>query len=187
MIVIKIDPSVTPEQRADERFIKLLAEAQQAFNYRFHPMMRNLISLHEGAHSYFAKKAGAIDVVFLGPEILWDVRNDCPAISHSSCVWTTSADAPVLDTLKGYVAGYICRREMSSVPNDAVAIGADRDVARVYFNERVGGDDKAFQTAIKDAEDTVLIDLRSPAVRREVWAEAKRFREEVFLTPTPKR
>jgi hypothetical protein len=89
----------------------------------------------------------------------------------------------VTDNLKPIVAGYIARREMSTQPNDAIAISSDTDNARRWFDEHVGASDEAFQKALKKAEDAVTVDLQSPLIQREVRAEARRFQEEIFPTP----
>ena len=189
-ITAKISPTVTTEQRRDARFIRLLKEAQEFFNCNkgccFTPQYQRLLSLHEGAHAYFAKKAGATDVVFYGPTMMWDYRPqhgyDCPAISRSSTVWTLETDS-VADYVKACVAGYVCRREMSDEPNDGVAINMDVDSGRPWYQEHVGGTEKEFQKVIVEADRSILADLKSSAVRAEIWAAAKRFEEEIFPAP----
>ena len=188
MVIVKICPSVTAEQRQDARFIKLLGEAQEFFNCSlpnyFTPRVRDLLCLHEGAHVYFAKQVGATNIVRHGPEMMWDERPqyDCPAISRSSVEWTLDTDS-VMEYFKPCVAGYVCRREISDTPNEAIAIGSDIDGAREWFDEHVGTGDEAFNAAVTKAEQAVADDLQSPAVGKEIRAEAKRFQEDIFPTP----
>ena len=112
-IIVPIDSSVTEEQRRDPRFL-IFCDAQRGFGLKY----QQLLALHEGAQSYFAKKAASTDVKFYGPTMHWDSRPqyDCPAISRSSCAWTIHDDTIVIDALKAHVAGYVCRREMLSLP-----------------------------------------------------------------------
>lgn len=195
MVIVRIAPEVTEQQRSNPRFIQLLGEAQTFFNCScldcFSPKVRDLICLHEGGHSFFAKKAGATDVVFNGPTMKWDYRPergyDCPSISRSSVEYVLSTDS-VLEYFMPCVAGYVCRRELTDSPNDELAISSDIDNARRWFDKHVGTgdkdfDDANFELAIEDAEDAVVKDLRSPAIGRGVRAEAKRFREEIFPAP----
>lgn len=72
---------------------------------------------------------------------------------------------------------------MSDTPNDAIAIGSDIDGAREWFDEHVGTGDETFNAAVTKAEQAVADDLQSPAVRKEILAEAKRFQEEIFPAP----
>lgn len=61
MVEIKIDESVTQEQRSDPRFRKLLADSEAFFNS---PESRNyklLLGLHEAGHIFLAIHA---DVLF---------------------------------------------------------------------------------------------------------------------------
>jgi hypothetical protein len=44
---------------------------------------------------------------------------------------------------------------------------------REQFDKYVGTDDAAFDALILEAERSILIDLRSPQVRKEIWAAAK--------------
>lgn len=189
-IEVKISPTVTEEQRQDPRFIKLLQNVIKVVNCSCTKCARQklLISLHEGGHAYFAKKAGSTDIKFYGPTMYWDscinpetsLPYDCPAISRSSVSWTLAPDASVIDAIKVKVAGYVCRRELSELPNDRIAIGSDIAGARDWYQRHIGGTEEGFQQLVDDAEKAVTKDLQSSAVREEIWAEAKRFRQEIF-------
>jgi hypothetical protein len=186
-IEVKISPTVSEHQRRDPRFIKLLKDAEGFFNCSkpccFSSKCQQLLSLHEGAHAFFAKKAGASDIEFHGPQMMWDYRPkygyDCPAISRASTVWTLDTDSAI-DYVKASVAGYVCRREMSDTPNDSVAITLDIDFARDWYQKRVGGTEAEFQKVIVEAERSILQDLKDPAVQAGVLAEAYRFQNEIF-------
>jgi hypothetical protein len=190
-IEVKISPTVTQEQRQDPRFIKLLKNAKTFFNCSCVKCARQrlLISLHEGGHAYFAKKAGATNIKFCGPTMYWDSRinpetslpYDCPAISRSSVSWTCPASD--IDNIKVSVAGYVCRRELSELPNDRIAIGSDIAGARDWYLRHIGGTEEGFQQLVDDAEKAVTRDLQSSTVREEIWAEAKRFRQEILPAP----
>jgi hypothetical protein len=151
--------------------------------------LKLLIGLHEGAHAYFAKKAGSTDIKFYGPTMYWDSRinpstsqpYDCPALSRSSTCWTRVTCSP-LDNLKADVAGYICRREMSELPNDQIAIGSDLEDALNWYRRRSGTEEE-FRQLVVEAENAVTKDLQSSTVREEIWAEAKRFEKEIFPAP----
>ena len=187
-IKIEIDPSVTEEQRCDPRFQKLLKDAEEFFNS---PKSRNyklMLGLHEGGHAYFARRAGAINVRFYRPKMCWDSRPhhgyNCPAISRSSCGWTATGGS-VVANVKASLGGYICRRELSNSPNDHIAIESDLDGAREWFDRHVGTGEETFKKTLEEAEREILEDLKSQFVVYEIWAEAKRFVEEVFQTPKP--
>ncbi len=154
---------------------------------------KQLTSLHEAAHAYYAEKAGASDIKFYGPTMYWDSRinpktgqpYDCPSISRSAIGWIYGENTSAIDNIKASVAGYIVRREMSEEPNDEIAISMDIDGARDWFDRHVGTGDEDFKKCIAEAEEAVLEDLQSPAVKKEIWAEAHRFQQEIF--PAPKR
>ncbi len=185
-IEVKISPTVTEEQRQDTRFIKLLQNAKTFFNCSCVKCARLklLIGLHEGAHAYFARRAGAIKIEFHGPEMYWDSRPQYnqPAISRSSVTWTDPNGFNNV-TAKADLAGFVCRREMTDSPNDEIAIERDLAHCRARFDKHIGGEDKAFKLFVAEAERLLLEDLKSPFIREEIWAEAKRFEKEIFPAP----
>jgi hypothetical protein len=185
-IEIKISPTVTQEQRQDPRFVKLFENDEASFNCSCakHARVKSLISLHEGAHAYFAKKVGLTGIKFYGPTMHWDSRPkyDCPAMSRSSVSWKEPNGFDVV-VAKACLGGFICRREMTDSPNDAVAIEKDLARCRVRFDKHIGGGDEAFKLFVADAERLLLEDLKSPSVKDEIWAEAKRFEKEIFPAP----
>jgi SEC-C motif len=186
---IKIDPSVTPAQQRDPRFQKLLADAEDFFNNPINNSYKLKLGLHEAGHAYFAKRTGATNITFHGPTMYFDDRPQyrCPAISKSSVGWTPNPSARVVDNLKAHIGGFIVRREMS-MPNERIAIEMDLQGAREWFDESIGTGDGAFKTAIAEAEAEILLDLKSKAVVRELWGEARKFVEEVFqMTRVPKK
>ena len=195
-IVIKISETVSEQQRQDPRFKKLLAESEAFFNdpSRCTDNFKLMLGLHEGGHAYFARRSGATNIQFYGPQMLWDSRPqyDCPAISRSATSWTPSSSAPVLDVLKANIGGYICRRELSAFPNDEIAIGMDLQGAREWFDCQqnqpvstfsIGAGDAAFKVALEDAERAILQDLEFPFVVQDIWSEARRFVKEIFPAP----
>lgn len=90
--------------------------------------------------------------MFYGPTMYWDSRinpetslpYDCPSISRSSVGWTRT-DAPVVDTIKASVAGYVCRRELSELPNDQITVGSDIAGAPDWYKRHIGGTDEEFR------------------------------------------
>jgi hypothetical protein len=184
-IEIKISPSVTARQREDSRFIELLKHSEAFFNCScpkcFSEGYRSRLCLHEAGHAYFARKSGASDVKFYGPTMYWDARPeyDKPAISRSAVGWTPNT-ASVVDEVKAYIAGYVCRREMTGTPNDKIAIGSDLDGCRKWFDRWVGTGDLGFAASVDEADSELLKDLRLPGVRREIWRTARKFEREVF-------
>jgi hypothetical protein len=187
---IKIDNSVTPEQRRDPRFQKLLQDAKVFFNSPKNEHYKLMLGLHEAGHGYFARKSGAANVRYFGPRMLWDSRPqyNCPAISKSSTAWTPAIGGSIVDKLKANIGGYICRRELSGDPNDQTAIEMDLHSAREWFDRNVGTGEEAFTAAIAEAERAILFDLQSQSVVDEIWAEANRFVEQVFrpMKATPR-
>jgi hypothetical protein len=179
-ITVKISPTVTPEQLQDPRFISLLEESERFFDCRnlccFSEIFRILLCLHEAGHAYFAKKAGASVIEFHGPMMCWDTRpgHDEPAISRATTTWIWNGRNDVVNSVAAFLAGYICRREMSHIPNNEICIGADRYACRVWFDRWVGTGDIGFEVALEDAEKAILEDLNSPEVRKDIWAEARR-------------
>jgi hypothetical protein len=85
-----------------------------------------------------------------------------------------------VDYIKPHIGGYICRHELSGFPNDAIAVGLDLEGCREWFDQNVGTGEEAFQKVLREAEEAILIDLRSPKTRREIWDEARRFVREIF-------
>jgi hypothetical protein len=158
MLIVKISPTVTTAQRSDPRFILLLRQSQLFFNCReqccFNATFREDLCLHEGAHAYFARKAGATNIEFHGPEVFWDSRPefDCPATSKSSVSWDEPVGGFSVETAKADLAGFICRRVMTDTPNDEIAIGADLAVCRERFDRYIGSSDDAFKHFIGDAK-----------------------------------
>jgi hypothetical protein len=47
--------------------------------------------------------------------------------------------------------------------------------------ENIGGTEEEFRQLVAEAEKAVTNDLQSPAVREEIWAEAKRFQRVAIL------
>jgi hypothetical protein len=185
-VIVKIHSSVTSQQGRDPRFIQILRDSEKWLNSgkpQVAKFLRNL-SLHEGAHAYFARKAGATNIKFHGPTMYWDSRPQYngPAISNSSVSWREPSNFDVV-TAKADIAGFICRREMTDSPNDAVAIEMDLASCRKRFDKHIGGDDEAFKQFVAEAERVLLEDLKSPQIREVIWAEAKHFEEEVFQAP----
>jgi hypothetical protein len=183
---IDIDPSVTPEQEQDPHFKKLLKDAEDFFNSRESKHYKLLLGLHEAGHIYYAKLAGATEIQKHGPRMMWDSRPqyNCPAISRSSVSWIPNGGFS-LANLKADIAGYIVRRELSGEPNDHIAIERDLNEARERFDKYVGTGDDAFNALVVEAEAEILIDLRSPAIRHEIWEEARQFVKEVFPPTRP--
>jgi hypothetical protein len=185
-MIVKIHPSVTSQQREDPRFIHLLKDSEEWFNSQKPRAVkfRKDLSLHEGAHGYFARKAGATNIKFHGPTMYWDSRPqyDLPAISRSSVSWK---EPDVFDVVaaKANLAGFVCRREMTDSPNDKIAIEKDLESCRKRFDKCIGGDDEVFQLFVAEAEGLLLEDLKSLSIREEIWTEAKRFEKEIFPTP----
>jgi hypothetical protein len=189
MLIVKISPTVTADQRNDSRFTRLLREAQAFFNCRkqccFNTTFREDLCLHEGAHAYFARQAGATNIKFHGPEMCWDSRPeyDCPAISKASVSWDEPLGCFGIEAAKADLAGFICRREMSDTPNDEIAIGVDLAVCRDRFDRYIGGGDDAFNSLIGHAERSILTDLKSPKVQQEIRHMGKQFEREIFSAP----
>ncbi|VVB53001.1 Uncharacterised protein [uncultured archaeon] len=189
MNLVKISPTVTAAQRYDPRFTKLLKQSEAFFNCRkpccFGEKFRAMLCLHEGAHAYFARKAGATNIVFHGPEMFWDSRPEYnrPAISKSSVSWDEPVGGFTGETAKADLAGFICRREMTDSPNDEIAISSDIATCRGRFDRYIGTGDEAFKKLLKDVEAALLVDLKSPSIRAEIWAEAKRFEKQIFPAP----
>jgi hypothetical protein len=173
LLIVKISPTITANQRNDPRFVRLLRQAQTFFNCRkqccFNAVFREDLCLHEGAHAYFAGKAGATNIKFHGPEMFWDSRPeyDCPAISKASVSWDELGGFGV-EAAKADLAGFICRREMSDTPDDEIAISSDLAQCREHFDRYIGGDDDAFVSFIGHAERSILTDLKSPKVQQEI-------------------
>jgi hypothetical protein len=184
MPIVKISPAVTPAQREDPRFKELLRQSESFFNspYRFNAKFREHLCLHEGAHAYFARLAGAINIVFHGPTLLWDSRPqyNCPAISKSGVSWNDPPAGFSLQAAKADIAGFICRREMTDNPNDQTAIQMDISTCRDAFDRSIGSGDAAFAAFLEQAEQSILQDLKSPLVQQQIWAEARRFEAAVF-------
>jgi hypothetical protein len=183
--IVQIDPSVTQEQFEDPRFQELLREFEESYNAPDSDLFKLLIGLHESGHAYFARKAGATNVRYRPPTLMWDYRPpkyDCPAISRAATIYVLPADCTLVNRMKASIAGYICRRELSGWPNDLTAIESDLDSCRNWYANNVGGEEAAFNAAVQDAGRELLIDLRSPKTRREIWEEARRVVAEIFPT-----
>jgi hypothetical protein len=195
--IVRIDPSVTPEQRNDPRFKQLHQQAEEFFNDPRSDQYKLLLGLHEAGHFFFARQAGATNIRYRGPTMFWDYRPpkyDLPAISRSATIWTPAPNCESIAEIKAHIAGYIVRREMSGWPNDTTAIESDLDGCRNWYENNFGGDEAAFNAAVGEAEHEILIDLRSPKTRREIWDEARRFVAVIFpklhtveCRPKPKR
>jgi hypothetical protein len=182
--LVAIDSSVTEQQRNAPRFKLLHQQAEEFFNDPRSDRYKLLLGLHEaGGHAFFAKKANATGIRFRGPTMFWDYRPpkyDLPAISRSATIWTPELNCEPLAEMKAHIAGYIVRRELSGSPNDAIAIESDLDGCRNWYEKNVGGDEAAFSSAVAEAERELLIDLRSPKTRREIWNESRRFVAVIF-------
>lgn len=183
---VAIDSSVTELQRNDPRFKLLHQQAEEFFNDPRSDQYKLLLGLHEaGGHGFFARKANATRIRFRGPTMFWDYRPpkyDLPAISRSATIWTPVPNCEPLAEMKAHIAGYIVRRELSGSPNDAVAIESDLDGSRNWYENNVRGDEVTFNAAVAEAEREILVDLRSPKIRREIWDEARKFVSEIFPT-----
>lgn len=184
---MKIADSVTGEQRNDPRFKKLMQDCEDGFNSPDSGLLKLMIGLHEGAHRCYAERAGATNICYRGPTLMWDYRYDCPAISRSAIAYTRSTNASIIQNVKISLAGYICRQKLSGTPNDQSPVEMDLHTCRKWFDEHVGTGEDAFNSAVQQAERELIIDLRSPKTRREIWDEARRFVREIFPAfPTPK-
>jgi len=183
-MIVQIDPSVTEQQRNDQRFQNLHRNATEFFNSAdFIQQERHLTSLHEAGHIVFARRIRAADIEFHPPTMVWDNRPeyDCPAISKGSVSWATPPDCPVIDALKAHIAGYVVREAIGS-PNDDVAIGSDLDGAKDYF-DAIGGNAQDFESAVEQAKQEILEDLQNPLVTAEIYAAAKEFQQAIFPDP----
>jgi hypothetical protein len=186
---VKIDPSVTPEQQRDPRFLQLWRDTEIIFNSPDHLHYKVMLGLHEAGHLTYARRAGATNIQRFGPVMHWDTRPqyDCPAISRSSVSWTPAIGVSVVAQIKGHIGGFICRREMSDQPNDPIAVEMDLHSCRQWFDENVRTGDDVFKVAVAEAEAEILLDLESESVVDEIWAETQTFVEEVFQPePAPK-
>jgi hypothetical protein len=167
----------------------LLRDAETFFNSPENDHYKFLLALHECAHSFWAKRSGATGIRHRGPTMVWDTRPkyNCPAISKSSTAWTPAIGSSIVANVKASIAGFVIRRELSDEPNDHIAVEMDLQTCRDWFDKNVGAGDDAFKSAIAEAESEILADLKSKSVVTEIWAEAKRFVEEVFQAkPAPK-
>jgi hypothetical protein len=184
-IKVAISDTVTQEQRRDPRFIKLMKNEERYYNSpAFIQNYRRLLALHESGHSVWAKKAGATNIHFYGPEMFWDSRPeyDCPLISRSSTGYTLPAAVTALHAIKAGIAGFVVREYYGS-PNDAIAIGMDINGARQRYAELVGGTEADFQKEVVKAKAEIIAELASPAVQAEILAEINRFEQEIFPAP----
>ena len=127
---------------------------------------KQLTSLHEAAHAYYAEKAGASDIKFYGPTMYWDSRinpktgqpYDCRSISRSAIGWISGENTSAIDNIKASVAGYIVRREMSEEPNDQIiSISMDIDGLSDWFYRHVltNGRRRFSTDALPEAEEAV--------------------------------
>jgi hypothetical protein len=58
---VKIDPSVTPEQQRDPRFLKLWRDTEIIFNSRDYLHYKLMLGLHEAGHIVYARLAGGTE------------------------------------------------------------------------------------------------------------------------------
>ena len=189
IVNVKISPTVTDTQRADPRFISLLQKSEAFFNCRkdccFNKAWRRSLCLHEAGHITYARRAGATDVEFHGPEMFWDYRPelgyDCPAISKSSVTYVLPRGTTPTEAIKAGIAGFVFREQLDT-PNDAVAISGDMDVARSEYL-RFGGVTDDFQRSYEKARDEILQDLKDGGFIYKVLVTANEFEKAVFPAP----
>ena len=186
-IKVSISETVTAEQRIDPAFIKLHKESEAFLNSTaFTARYRRKLSLHEGAHAYYARRANAINIKYRGPMMTWHAKLDCPFIVRASVDYTLPVTVTPIEAIKVCIAGFVLP-EYYGTPNEPISIEGDMDRAKRWFAELVGGTKEEFETEFLNAKAEILAEILIPSVQEGIVAEMTRFLSEVFPVPTPPR
>lgn len=173
---------IPPDKLDDPRLIEWERASRAAHedkNYRM------VTCVHEAGHAVYMEKAGA-RVVFHGPVAFYDSENDTFDIG-TAAVAADGGSGLSLDALamaRWYVAGRIAQKALFG--KDLVERrGLDESDAhdfKVFCGEwkRFGFPHDQMMPHWEQAKVEVEKDLRSPALRRQIWERAREFEQQLL-------
>jgi hypothetical protein len=168
---ISVDKLEDPRLKADE---KLVLELMQS------PSHRLLACLHEATHGYYLERAGAKRLIYHGPTASYDAESDTFDIGKAA-IQPDFGGQPVkveIETMARWlVAGGVAVNLLTGWDDE----GGDGQDFEWFVRKCLTGSPEMKQEVIsafwEQAKKEVAKDLRSPALRRELWRRARVFEE----------
>ena len=167
----RIEISEVPiDRQSDPRFIEFCARIQNS-----DPRQITATCVHEAAHGIYMRRAGAIDLKRRGIVVGYDSQQDDFFISPAAVApvfpkpWKARLDA----VARYYAAGGVAMRRLTTETHT----GDEKDFddfcgfCNDYFPQEAANAARRW----REGQDAVQRDLRTPAFRQEVWAEARQF------------
>jgi hypothetical protein len=151
------------------------------------PSYRGFCCVHEAGHAVYYERAGAKRLTFHGPVALYCAETDEFDFGGAAVeiVWPdTGAEMDLLTMARAYVAGGVVARTLTT-RIDEDADGRDHeDFIRECQRLCPGITRKEISEHWEQAKKNVEIDLRKPALRRELWRRAKEFENKLLDAKT---
>jgi hypothetical protein len=133
---------------------------------------RRAVCLHEAGHAEFAERVGAVYVEFAPPAASYEggvIRGRLAAIRPI----LPEGKSTIFNRTKISVAAEIVERELLEEPTGSVA--ADhRDILQLF--DRHEASESQRRALLDTLETEILKDLRSPALKRNLWKRADFFK-----------
>jgi hypothetical protein len=149
------------------------------------------VALHEAGHVLYARRAGAIDIVYHGPLEYPGRPGNFGEAGVQPVFSYTGVHIPLIAMARWFSAGSVVKRVLApSFWKD----GEDRtdwDVFVEYANKLLAASCPATAQLRQywvQAQQDVKKDLRSPAFRREMWALAREIEKKIpWSSTTPRK
>jgi hypothetical protein len=154
------------------------------------PPRRLAVALHEAGHVLYARRAGAIEIVYHGPLEYPGRPDDLGEAGVQPVFPYTGAHIPLLAMARWFSAGSVVKRVLAPSFWEDGEDGTDWDVFVEYANKLLAASCPANEQLRQywvQAQQDVERDLRSPAFRREMWALAREVEKKIpwsSTTPT---
>jgi hypothetical protein len=167
-----LDKSRVPTDRREDP--RLEAIEMNCCEVMQDPKYRVQVCVHEAAHAIYLRRAGATQLVYHGPVVLYDASKDEFEVGTAGIQGTfpsEGVDLPLRVVARWHVAGGIAKRLLT----DASDAGDEQDFEVFTGKCGEGISEKEIQQVWEVAKKDVEKDLRSPSFRQEVWKLAREF------------
>jgi hypothetical protein len=193
-VAVEIDISSVPaEKRNNPQFTGLLARMQAAVD---HPLWQAAFAIHETGHKFYLERMGITKFKFSPPRITYDPVKDnfdgypasVQALDQPTPLTNPNFDRArfIVDLAKTKAAGSVFARELTGVPDQGVeedrsSFAQGYSMLQSRFKQHNLPDlPISEQEAWNQADEEIRKDLRSPAFRRQRWAEAHEIKTKLF-------
>jgi hypothetical protein len=135
---------------------------------------------HEGAHIWYRKVVGAVNIQFMGPCFSYHAATNEVGTASAGITSDFSRFVSFRDMAKYCVAGYLWEAALVNAPEDPKAAAIDRqvfgeDVRRYYPADAPPVTEEQIEATWRWAEEEVRKDLTNARIRAEILILAKKF------------